>query len=105
MKNFLLILVSGIVGIGIGIGIMSVPSWVGEEREITGKLLHKSPRTGDDLFLVIELSENQTAEYHSNEKVGRPLLQGKWYKFTYRYSFWESGETITKAIVTESPER
>jgi hypothetical protein len=103
MKSFFLILISLLVGVGIGIGIMSIRLG-GEDSEIIAKLLHKSPR-GGDLHLVIELSDNQTAEYHSKKEIGRPLLQGKWYKFTYRYSFWVSGETITKAIVTESPER
>jgi hypothetical protein len=97
MKNFIIILISVIIGIGIGIGIMSVP--IGKDCEITGKLLHKSANH----YLVIELSENQTAEYHVKEAISRPLLQGKWYTFTYRYKFFESKETITKAIAAEAP--
>ena len=103
MKNFFIVLISVLIGVGIGIGIMSAANWSREDYKITGKLIHKSPRANNELYLVIELSENQTVEYETKKKIGRPLMRGTSYTFTYHKSLWASEEIITKAIVAETP--
>ena len=102
MKNFALIIVGIIIGLVLGVVMASVIESSYEDCEVTGKLLHKSARTVE-MYLVIELSPNQTAEYKTKKKIGRPLVPGTWYTFTYQKSIWSSEEVITKAIATVAP--